>query len=193
MEITFKKGLVLLAFICFTLGAKAQYSAVPDTSRLSFGIDGVMPSGGFSNQYKAGVGASLQYDLPVTDKFYFTVNAGYLNLFPSNSSTNPNYILNVKSSSMSIAPVKVGIKYFLIRTFYVQGEVGESLLLNKNAVYGLNSNALTYDGQMGILFRQTKRSYLDVGIRYQLLQSYLGDGNYGVMWGARVAYAFNLK
>jgi hypothetical protein len=193
MEITFKKGLVLLAFICFTLGAKAQYSAVPDTSRLSVGIDGAVTSGGFKDEYKFGIGASLQYDLPLSEKFYFTANAGYLNLFANNSSSNPNYIVNVKSSSMDVAPVKVGIKYFLIRTFYIQGEVGESLLLNKNSVYALNSTALTYDGQMGILFRHTKRSYIEAGIKYQLLQSYFGDGNYGIMWGARVAYAFNLK
>jgi hypothetical protein len=193
MEITFKKGLVLLAFICFTLGAKAQYSAVPDTSRLSIGIDGAATSGGFKDQYKGGLGASLQYDLPITDKFYFTANAGYLNLFANNGSSNPNYIIGVKSSNMSVAPVKVGIKYFLIRTFYIQGEVGEGFLLNKNAVYALNSTALTYDGQMGILFRHTKRSYIEAGIKYQLLQSYFGDGNYGIMWGARVAYAFNLK
>ncbi|MHB8206158.1 hypothetical protein [Mucilaginibacter sp.] len=193
MEITFKKGLVLLAFICFTLGAKAQYSAVPDTSRLSIGIDGAATSGGFKDEYRFGVGASVQYDLPLSEKFYFTANAGYLNLFANNSSSNPNYILNVKSSNMAVAPVKVGIKYFLIRTFYIQGEVGEGLLLNKNSVYALNSTALTYDGQMGILFRRTKRSYIEAGIKYQLLQSYFGDGNYGIMWGARVAYAFNLK
>lgn len=193
MEITFKKALVLLAFICFTVVAKAQYSAVPDTSRLSVGIDGAVASGGFKNEYKAGLGASIQYDLPLTDKFYFTANAGYLDLFANSSSSNPNYILNVKSSDMSVAPVKLGLKFFLIRTFYIQAEAGEALLLNKNSVYALNSTSFTYDGQMGILFRHSKRSYIEAGIKYQLQQSFFGDGNYGIMWGARVAYAFNLK
>jgi len=193
MEITFKKGLVLLAFICFTLGAKAQYSAVPDTSRLSVGIDGATTSGGFKDQYKGGIGVSVQYDLPLSEHLYVTANAGYLNLFANSSSSNPNYILNVKSSNMAVAPVKIGLKLFIIRTFYIQGEAGEALLLNKNSVYALNSTAFTYDGQMGILFRRTKRSYIDAGIKYSLQQSYFGDGNYGIMWGARVAYAFNLK
>ncbi len=193
MEITFKKGLVLLAFICFTLGAKAQYSAVPDTARLSIGIDGALTSGGFKDQYKGGIGASIQYDLPLSEHLYVTGNVGYLNLFANNSSSNPNYIVNVKSSNMGVAPIKVGLKLFIIRTFYIQGEAGEALLLNKNAVYALNSTAFTYDGQMGILFRRTKRSYIEAGIKYSLQQSYFGDGNYGIMWGARVAYAFNLK
>ena len=193
MEITFKKSLVLLAFVCFTLGAKAQYSAVPDTSRLSIGIDGAITSGGFKDQYKAGVGASIQYDLPLSEHLYVTANAGYLNLFANNGSSNPNYIVGVKSANMGVAPVKLGLKLFIIRTFYIQGEAGEAFLLNKNSVYAINSTAFTYDGQMGILFRRTKKSYIEAGIKYQLLQSYFGDGNYGVMWGARVAYAFNLK
>jgi len=193
MEITFKKAFVLLAFICFTVAAKAQYSAVPDTARLSFGLDGAFSSGGFKDQFKAGIGASVQYDLPLSEKFYVTANAGYLDLFANSTSTNPNYILGVKSSDMSVAPVKVGLKLFLIRTFYIQAEAGESFLLNKNSVYALNSTAFTYDGQMGILFRRTQKSYIDAGIKYSLQQSYFGDGNYSIMWGARIAYAFNLK
>jgi hypothetical protein len=193
MEITFKKSFVLLAFICFTLGAKAQYSAVPDTSRLSVGIDGVLTNGGFKSEYKAAAGVSVQYDLPLNEKFYVTLNAGYLNFFANNSSSNPNYIQKVTSSNMSMAPLKVGIKFFLIRTFYIQGEVGQSLLLNRAGVYAINSTGLNYDGQMGILFRRTKRSYIDAGIRYQLQQSFYGDGNYGTMLAARIAYAFNLK
>ncbi|WP_461449287.1 hypothetical protein [Mucilaginibacter sp.] len=194
MEITFKKGLVLLAFICFTVGAKAQYSAVPDTARLSFGIDGIKTNGGFNTEYKFAVGASAQYDLPLTEKFYFTANLGYLNFGANNSAANPLHIENVSSSSMSIVPLKVGIKYYLIRTFYIQGEAGESLLLNKSSVYGIDQTGLNYDGQIGILFkRKDRKSFIDVGIRYQLMQSYYGDGNYGTMFGARIAYAFNLK
>jgi len=193
MEITYKKGLVLLEFICFTLGAKAQYSAVPDTSRLSIGIDGAATSGGFKDQYKGGLGASIQYDLPLSDHLYVTANAGYLDFFANNGNTNPNYIVGVKSANMGVVPVKLGLKLFIIRTFYIQGEAGEALLTNKNAVYAINSTAFTYDGQMGILFRRTKRSYIEAGIKYQLQQSFFGDGNYGIMWGARVAYAFNLK
>jgi len=194
MEITFKKGLVLLAFICFTIGAKAQYSAVPDTARFGVGVDLASPSGGFGEQYKTGVGVSAQYDMPLNEKFYFTANLGYLDLFANNGSSNNEHILNSTSASMSIVPLKVGIKYYLIRTFYIQGEVGESLLLNRSAVYGVDNTALTYDGQMGILFkRKDRKSFFDVGIRYQFIQSYFGDANYGTMFAARVAYSFSLK
>jgi hypothetical protein len=194
MEITFKKGLILLAFVCFTIGAKAQYSAVPDTARFGVGLDLVKPSGGFGEQYKAGVGVSAQYDLPLSEKFYFTANLGYLNLFANNSSSNNEHISNATSSSMSLVPAKVGIKLYLIRTFYIQGEVGESLLLDRSSIYAVDNTALTYDGQIGILFkRKDRKSFIDVGLRYQFIQSYFGDNNYGTMLAARVAYAFSLK
>jgi hypothetical protein len=193
MEITFKKVLILLAFISFTLGAKAQYSAVPDTLRLSVGLDAATTSGNFGTEYKFGAGVSAQLDLPLTEKFYFTANAGYTNFFASNSSTNPLYIQGVKSANMSVAPVKLGIKYFLIRTFYIQGEAGESFLLNQTALYAHYSADFTYAGQMGILFRRKQKSYIDAGIRYQNTQSFYGDGKFDKIWAARVAYAFNLK
>jgi len=193
MEITFKKGLILLAFIGFTGLAKAQYSAVPDTARISYGIDAGVTSGGFSEQYKTALGVSVQYDLPLTEKFYFTANLGYLDFFANNSAQNNEHIINVPSSSMSVVPLKVGIKYYLIRTFYIQGEYGGDLLLNKSSVYGLNGTGLNYDGQIGILFKKQNKNYIDVGIRYQLQQSFYGDGEYGAMYVARIAYAFNLK
>jgi hypothetical protein len=193
MEITFKKGLILLAFIAFTGIAKAQYSAVPDTARISFGIDGATINSGFSEKFKAAVGVSAQYDLPLTEKFYFTANLGYLDYFANNGSENTEHILNVNSSSMSVVPLKVGIKYYLIRTFYIQAEGGGDLLLNRSSVYAINSTGLNYDGQIGILFKKKNKNYIDVGIRYQLQQSFYGDGEYGAMIAARVAYAFNLK
>src|ERR1700712_4190464 len=110
MNTTLKKALILIAFIGFTYGAKAQYSAVPDTARFSIGIDGFAPSGNFGNEYKSGVGASLQFEYPINDKLYVTANAGYDMFSANNSSTNPNYITNVKTSNMNAAPFKIGLK-----------------------------------------------------------------------------------
>jgi hypothetical protein len=193
MKITLQKLVYLLAFVTFTLAAKAQDSAVPDTLRLSIGIDGSYPQSSFANSYTFGVGGSLQLDLPITTKLYATANAGYSVFSPNNNGSNPEAIVGVNLSAMSVAPVKIGLKYFLIRTFYLQAEGGETLLLNKSAVYGLNGNGLTYAGQMGILFKLNKnRRYIDGGIRYERQQSFYGDGHYNTFLGFRVAYAFNL-
>ena len=195
MKITLRKILYLIAFIGFTYSAKAQNVAIPDTTRLSVGLDGGSPNGGFSNSYQYSIGASLQVDVPLTEKLYFTGNLGFNSFFPqSNIGSNPEAILNVKVAHMNIVPLKAGLKYFLIRGFYVQGEVGESLLINKSAVYALNSLGLTYAPQMGIVFKlKNNRKYIDAGVRFERTQSFYGDGGYNNFFALRIAYAFNLK
>ena len=194
MKITFTKLIYLIALISFTLTAKAQYSPVPDTIRYSIGVDAGSPNGGFSNSYKFFAGASLQVDFPLTERIYITANGGYNTLFAAaNSSSNPMSIQNVSQANMSYAPIKIGFKYLLIRSFYIQAEGGESLLLNKSAVYALNSTGITYAGQMGIIFRLKQKTYIDAGIRYEAVQSFYGDGGYNNFFAARIAYAFNLK
>jgi hypothetical protein len=194
MKITLQKLIYLIAFISFTLTAKAQYSPVPDTLRYSIGLDGGAPNGSLGDSYKFLAGVSLQADFPMTERIYITANLGYNMLAANtNSPSNPQAIVGLVQPNLSYVPLKIGFKYLLIRSFYVQVEGGESLLLNKSAVYGLNSTGLVYAGQMGIIFRLKQKSYIDAGIRYEGTQSYYGDGGYNTFFGARVAYAFNLK
>jgi len=193
MKIAYKKLFILIAFISFTYAAKAQYSAVPDTARITFGPDISIPVGTFGDSYKYGVGASVQLDLPITTTLYVTGNVGYSMFSASNTSSNPNYILNVKAPNMSAAPLKLGLKFYLIRTFYIQGEAGETLLLNRTAIYALDGSAFTWAPQMGILFKLHNHNFIDGGIRWQKTQSFYGDGKYNTFWGFRVAYGFGLK
>jgi hypothetical protein len=94
---------------------------------------------------------------------------------------------------MNVAPFKIGLKYYLIRTFYVQAEAGETILLNEAAVYGDYNSAFTYSPQMGILFKLKHRQYIDAGIRWQRTQSFFYSTSGNSIWGVRVAYAFGLK
>lgn len=193
MKIAYKKFFILIAFIGFSVAAKAQYSAVPDTARISIGPDVSSPVGNFGNSYKLGIGASAQIDIPLSDKFYVLANVGYTMFKANESTTNPEYILNVKSANMNVAPVKVSLRYYLIRTFYIQGDAGETFLLNKTAIYALDGSAFTWAPQMGILFKLKNKNFIDGGIRWQKTQSFFGDGNYNTFWGFRVAYGFSLK
>jgi hypothetical protein len=188
-----KKIFILIAFISFTYIAKAQYSAVPDTARISIGPDISAPTGNFADQYKIGIGASLQADVPITPSFYVIGNVGYTMFSANNTSTNPQYILNVKSANMNVAPLKLGLRWYLIRTFYIQGEAGETFLLNKAAVYATDGSAFTWAPQMGILFKLKSKNFIDGGIRWQKTQSFYGDTKYNTFWGFRVAYGFSLK
>ena len=194
MKITLRKTLYLIAFLGFTLGAKAQNVAIPDTARLTLGVDAGKPGGSFGNYYKVSAGVSLQGDFPITEKLYVTGSLGYASFFPNNDLTvNDRAIVEVKIANMNMSYLKAGLKYFLIRGFYVQGEIGENLLLNKSAIYALNSNSITFDPQMGIVFKLPNHKYIDAGLRYSFDQSFYGDGNYNHYFALRIAYGLNLK
>jgi hypothetical protein len=195
MKITFKKLFYLIAFLSFSLGAKAQYSAVPDTARISLGLDAAFPQGGFADSYSFGLGASLQVDFPINEALYFTANLAYDSYFPNNKDIvgNPQAIAGVDLPNLNVLPLKVGLKWFIIRTFYVQAEGGEALLLNKSVQYANYSTAFTYTPQIGILFKLNNRKYLDVGFRYERMQSFFSGYSSTNFLALKVAYGLNLK
>jgi len=198
MRPTFTKFFYLVIFLGLSYGATAQQSAVPDTTRYSVGFDAAFPTGNLNNGYLWGTGVSAQVDIPLTTKWYVTANVGYNSFFPQKSQTANGYaIAGVSQPNMAVLPAKVGVKYFLIRTFYLQGEVGESLILNKSALYAYQSNALTFAPQIGLLFKLHHKNYIDVGFRYQWFQDIYGTDEalsaYNKYWAFRFAYGFNLK
>ena len=93
---------------------------------------------------------------------------------------------------MRTIPLKIGIKYFLIKHFYALGEVGETLLANKKDVFAPNDNAFTYSPQIGMLFFLKKHTYIDAGVRYEGVASFYNDKTSYNFWALHVAYAFNL-
>ena len=190
MKTYLNKLVALLFFVSLYLGASAQ--AVPDTMRISIGLNGGLPLYA-SNVYSHILGASLRIDYPITRKTYITGTAGYNTYFTaSTASTAPNAILNVPTANMKTVPLKIGIKHFLIRHFYVLGEVGGTLLTNKTEVYATATSAFTYSPQVGMLFFLKKHTYIDAGIRYEGVGSFYGDKEKYSFWGAHVSYAFNL-
>ena len=190
MKAIFTKLATLILFVSLSIGASAQ--SIPDTARINIGLSAGLPIA-LNNMYTYNAGAFLQLDYPLTKSIYVTGSAGYNNLFASSKfSTTPSGILNVKAADMQTVPLKLGIKLFLIRHFYVMGEVGQTILVNKTQVYGLKNNAFTYSPQIGMLFFLKNHQYIDAGIRYEALSSFYNDkANYG-FWAAHVAYAFNL-
>ena len=190
MKVLFNKLATLLLFVSLSIGASAQ--SIPDTARINVGLSAGLPIA-LDNMYTYNLGAYLQLDYPITKTLYVTGSAGYNTLFASpNFSTTPGGILNVKAANMQTVPLKLGIKLFVIRHFYLAGEVGQTLLVNKSQVYALKNNALTYSPKMGMLFFLKKHQYIDAGIRYEAVSTFYNDkANYG-FWAAHVAYAFNL-
>ncbi len=190
MKAIFNTLAALVLFVSLSISASAQ--SIPDTVRLNIGLSAGLPIA-LGDMYTFNAGAYLQADYPLTKHLYVTGSAGYNTLFASSKfSTTPSGIMNVKAANMQTVPLKIGIKLFAIRHFYIAGEVGQTILLNRSAVYAPKSNAFTFSPGAGMLFFLKKHNYIDAGIRYEAASTFYNDNaNYG-FWAAHVAYAFNL-
>jgi len=191
MKINFYALIFLLSL--FSLGASAQ--AVPDSARLAIGIDGGVPAGGIASQYVMFFGGSLRFDYPFSKKSYVTLSAGYNEFLLANgATTTQNAILNVPVPPLQTAPFMIGYKYFFIRTLYIQGELGETLLINKDKVFAPKAFAFTYAPQLGLILKSKKHphTYWDVGVRYQGTSSFYYDDTKYNYWAGRISYSFNL-
>ena len=192
MKITLHKIIAVLLFTGSYMCVNAQ--AIPDTLRISIGVDAGMPN---SDIYSSVLGGSLRIDYPITRKLYVTATGGFNQMFISSKvfsspTAFPQSIANVKFADLQTVPIKVGIKYFAIRHFYLLGEVGETLLLNKAQAFATYNSSLTFSPQMGMLFFLKKRNYIDAGIRYESVKSFNNDNEKLDFWAAHIAFAFNL-
>ena len=188
MKITLHKIIALLLFAGSYFSVNAQ--AIPDTLRISVGVEAGMPN---SNMYSSVLGGSLRIDYPITRKLYVTATGGFNQMsVSSTASSSSQGILGVKNADLQTVPIKAGIKYFAIRHFYLLGEVGQTLLLNKAQAFATYNSSFTFSPQIGMLFFLKKRTYIDAGIRYESVKSFNNDNEKLDFWAAHVAFAFNL-
>jgi hypothetical protein len=192
MKVIFYTLVCLVLFLSLSLGVSAQY--IPDTSRLAIGIDAGLPVGSIQSRYIFSLGASVRFDYPISKKSYVTASVGFNNFFLGDGSTTTQQaIINVPVPMLQTMPLKIGYKYFLIKGFYVQGEAGETLILNKGAEYATNSYAFTYSPGIGLVLKSKKpRNYFDVGLRYEGVSSFYNDSDKYNYWALHLAYSFNL-
>ena len=195
MKNSFKISAIALAFAAFTLSAKAQ-STTPSTTtsttsggvRFSIGVDAGIPTGNLSNRYDWNLGGSLQADIPVANNLFVTVNAGYDNIFGKKNIDGTGLDI----TNIQLLPVKAGLKYFIVKDFYVQGEAGAAFLLNKSNLGDNNSTAFVYAPQIGYQFQLGGKNFIDAGVRYEATTKLNSDvDNSKVNFiGLRVAYGF---
>src|SRR5476651_2106866 len=189
MKAIFDPLICVALFLSVSLNVLAQIPS--DTSRLAIGIDGGVPVGSINTRYIASAGASIRFDYPISRRSYITASVGYNNFFLGNGATTTQQaILNVPVPTLQTMPLKLGYKYYLVNSFYVQGEMGETLILNKTAEYATNSYAFTYAPQIGILFKLKKHpgNFIDAGIRYEGVSSFYNDSDKYNFWAAHISY-----
>ena len=197
MKSSIKISALALAFAAFTFSAKAQTTTPTTTStstitasgiRYSIGVDGGIPTGKLSDAYNWNLGGSLQVDIPVANKLFVTVNAGYDNIFGKKNIDGTAFDV----TNIQLLPVKAGLKYFVVSNFYVQGEAGASFLLNKSKLGDDKSAAFIYAPQVGYQFQLGGKSYIDAGVRYEASTKFDSgvDDSKVNFFGLRVAYGF---
>ena len=197
MKSTLKITALVAAFAAFTLGAKAQTNPTPTTTttsggvRLSIGVDAGIPTGKVSDNYNWNIGGSVQADIPVANQLFVTVNAGYNSIMGKNNVNGTN----VSATDIQLLPAKAGLKYFPVKSFYVQGEAGAAFALNKSDLGFDKSAAFIYAPQIGYQFALGGKSYLDAGVRYEASTKFVSTVNDSKInfFGLRIAYAFDTK
>jgi hypothetical protein len=191
MKTLFNTLIFLIVFGSFSLTGAAQ--AIPDTARLAIGIDAGFPTANIGSRYTFSLGGSVRFDFPLSKKSYITASVGYNNFFlGSESVTTQQAILNVPVQTLQTMPFKLGYKYFLIKHFYAQLEAGETLVLNKQAIYATKSTAFTYAPGIGMLFNTKGHNFIDAGLRYEGVSSFYNDNDKYNFWAIHISYAFKL-
>jgi hypothetical protein len=194
MKNSIKISTLLLAFTALTLSVKAQSNSSSSASTgviFSAGVESGISSGNFNNAYRWNVGGSLQADIPVANKFYATVNAGYLNFNGKNNVEGTAF----SAPNIRLLPVMAGLKYFPINNFYIQGDAGAGFALNKSDVGFTKTAAFLYAPQVGVQFSVGGQNYIDAGIRYEATTKFISnvDDSKINFFELRVAYAFGIK
>ena len=197
MKNLFKTTILFLAIAGLSYRAQAQTTATTTPStrtskavRISIGPDAGFPVGSLADRYDWNLGGSIQADFPIATGLDVTANAGFNNFFGKDYTVGP---VTGKYNDISLIPVKVGLKYFPVENFYVQGEAGASFIANKNKIGASQSAAFTYAPQIGILFPVSNNNYIDAGIRYESNTKFYTNGNTNNFFAIRVAYAFGSK
>jgi len=157
---------------------------------LSAGADGGFSAGSFKNYNKWNIGGSLQADIPVAAKFYFTANAGYLNFVGKKNILGTG----VTAPDIHYLPVMAGLKYFVFDHIYVQADAGTGFVLNKSSIGYDKTAAFIYTPRVGAQIPVGGSSFIDAGVLYEATTKYVIVVNDSKInfFGIRIAYAFAL-
>ncbi|BFG71193.1 hypothetical protein KACHI17_20740 [Sediminibacterium sp. KACHI17] len=173
-----------MTVIVTNTNAQTKKETKENKSRISFGVDAGIPSGGFGRTAKWNLGGSVQADLNIAKNvLYLTANAGF----------NYTYAERGTKGDISMIPVKAGLKFMPVNFFYIQAEAGTSFVTNAKDIDADRSVLFTYAPQTGFLIPLGKGNFIDAGIRYESNSRLYKSSSRPDFWGLRIAYAFNLK
>jgi len=173
-----KKIIVLMMVaICTSCIVMAQYSP---GFRFSVGPELDLATGVFRQTHSVGVGASIQIEKSLQQNLYATASTG-ISIY-GGKSTSGSYA----NKNVTIIPIKVGIKYFLVGGVYAAAQLGVGIFGNNT---NFNGTHFAYTPQFGYEFKTKSGKAVDASFKYD---GYSAGSSIGTLEsvGFRVAYIF---
>ncbi|MFD0764697.1 hypothetical protein ACFQZI_07510 [Mucilaginibacter lutimaris] len=183
-------GALTAAAIFFGTNVASAQSTPKSAWRFGIGVDGLAPVGKLHDVSNVGLGITPRLQYGISDALALTLTSGYYNFFGKNINAAGGVNSGYKSKSFGMVPVKAGVKAFVSKNFYLDGEVGAAF---ETSHFG------DYEGRVGQNPKQTKliaspgigwaNQTWDIGARYE---NFSGQStNFGTL-GLRIAYGFGL-
>ena len=182
---------VATIIIISTQVAKAQ--SVPTyKARFSIGANAGIPTGKLSDTHSFAFGGYLQETIPVYKALHLTINAGYTK-FKGKSNVDdlsPNQII-IDYPDIDMLAAKAGLRYFFQPRIFFQADAGIAYVLNSPQTSYDAATAFIYSPQIGVELPVSKKSVIDIGIKYEGTNRYGGAyrGNVNNI-GINIAYGF---
>ncbi|MFI5161618.1 MAG: hypothetical protein ACHQHN_10100 [Sphingobacteriales bacterium] len=148
-----KKLILLLCIFC----CLKVYAQVPTTTNTAFSLGGELsiPSYGL---YSIGTGLSAKFETPIVSPLSLSVTAGFMSVFYKS-----NLLYNAASPGAGLfAPVKAGLKYYLVQSVYAEGEAGTAIELNHN-----KQDLFAFSFGLGFLAPIGEKRAIDISFRYE--------------------------
>lgn len=171
-----KKLILSAAVILFT----SAISMAQKDNSFKFSIGGELgfTSGGFSNTHSFGIGGTAQIEIPLQDKLQGVAYGGIMFYNGKSAGTG------LKNKGVTIIPVRVGVKYFLLGSVYGGLQAGLGFIGGPDYYSG---TAFSYSPQLGYEFKTNSGKSVDITFKYD---AYSKSGGTLSSLGFRVAYIF---
>ena len=155
----------VIAALIFSVNSNAQKN---NPIHFGVGIDG-----GSTLKYptRAVLGADARLQIPIGNSFSAIATTGYYHFLKNKDKGIP---------ATGVVPVKLGLKYFPVKNFYIAGEAGAGFFTK-----GDNNTSFVYSPSVGMAFANG----LDISLKYEDYTKYNG---YASQLALRLAYGFKL-
>jgi hypothetical protein len=191
--------IVLLTFVvlgCMVFNCIAQKTTKRDSvykaylylqtkPKLSIGGEFGLPTGQVTRVYGTVIGASFKFEIPLSEKpLSLTFTTGFSSYLDKLDNPDTTEVPN-----SSFVPIELGLRYYLSRIVYVEGDAGASFEVGGN--YSASKAAFIYSPIIGVsALTNNHKATIDIGLRYE---SRVESGAAINEIALRLAYRFGLK